>query len=115
MEEKPSGMNAVMIHMTARPGKQMELLQAFTGLAAQIRQDERCTGLFFTQDVEHEDCFLFLEQWQTRQDMEAHFRTELFTVLLGGIHVLCTPPEIVVQTIVASEGKEAIESARKRR
>jgi quinol monooxygenase YgiN len=108
-------MNAVMIRMIARQGKRTELLQAMTSLAAQMRLNGKCSELSFAQDLDDENRFLFLEHWQTRQEMEADVRTELFGVLLGGIHVLCYPPEVMVQTITASEGEELFEAIRQQK
>ena len=103
-------MNGLMIRMTVHQGKRNELLQAVKSLTAQMRKHGRCVELSFAQDVEHEDTFWFQGLWHTRQDMEADVQTELFAVLLGGIQVLCDPPEFVVRTDVVFEGKEVIES-----
>ena len=108
-------MHTVMIRMSARRGKRVELQQAMMSLADEMRRERKGCRLSFAQDLEHEDCFLFLEHWQTFQEMQEALQTELFSVLLGGIHVLCHPPEILVQTIQASGGREVLESIRQKR
>jgi hypothetical protein len=56
-----------------------------------------------------------IEEWQTRKDVELHFRSEIFGVLLGTNSLLRKPLEIQIFTVSDCEGIEAVHSARKKK
>ena len=105
-------MMIVIIRGTAYPNKCQELVQTFASLARKMRRVPGCLSLHFSRDIEDENTFYCVEHWQTREEMNAHFLTELFTVLLGGLELLCASQDMQVYTVSRRSGKEVIDAAR---
>ncbi len=53
-----------------------------------IRKEKGCLGYDVYQDFETENIYILVGEWKTRQDMERHFRTQDFEVLIGAARVL---------------------------
>jgi quinol monooxygenase YgiN len=62
-------------------------------------------------DVEDESVLLFEEEWETREDLENHLRSDHFGVLNGAMKLLRVEPDIRFNTIVSTAGREAIKVA----
>ncbi len=53
-----------------------------------IRKKKGCLGYDVYRDFETENIYILVGEWKTRQDMERHFRTQDFEVLIGAARVL---------------------------
>ena len=62
-----------------------------------------CVGWHFSQDVEDENAFVLAQEWESQGDLDEHFQSETFEVLLGGANLLCDPPEIGVRLFSSVE------------
>ena len=56
----------------------------------------------FYRNVEHDEEFLVVEEWATRDDSNEHLQSDLFTVLRGAGSLMTRPPEIVIHTVSGS-------------
>ena len=107
-------MMIVIIRGTVYPNKCQELMQTFASLARKMRREHGCLSLHFSRDIEDEKIFYCVEHWQTQEEMNAHFRTELFTVLLGGLDLLCASQDMQVYTVSQRSGQEVINDMNER-
>ncbi len=92
------------IRMKARSEKRKELLQTILALAGQTREEKGCMRWHFYQDVEDDNAFVLTQEWESQGDLDEHFRSEAFDVLLGGVNLLCDPPEIGLSVSSSTEG-----------
>lgn len=99
------------IRMKARPEKRKELLQTVLALAGQTREEKGCECWNFYQDVEDENAFVLTQEWESQEDLDEHLRSDAFDVLLGGVNLLCDPPEIGVSLFSSTGGTEPSEQA----
>jgi quinol monooxygenase YgiN len=99
------------IRMKARPEKRKELLQTVLALAGETRKEKGCLGWNFYQDVENENVFVLTQEWESQVDLDEHLRSEAFDVLLGGVNLLCDPPEIGISLFSSAGGTESSEEA----
>lgn len=100
------------INITVPPKKRKELLQTFKVILGQIRREQGCLLCNCYEDIEAENSFCFREEWQTREDLDAHLRSVQFGVLIGAMSLLDQAPEIKFHTIASTVGVEAVTKAR---
>ena len=65
-----------------------ELIDSLRYLSSGIREEQGCLDFSLYRDLEKKDTYRVSGEWQTRQAMEAHFRREKFSVLIGAARVL---------------------------
>lgn len=95
-----------MIRIKARPEKRRELVQTVLALATETRKEPGCLGWNFSQDMEDENAFVLIQEWESQVDLDEHLRSEAFEVLLGGANLLCDPPEIGIHLFSCEAGTE---------
>ena len=98
----------VIIKMTVDADKRHEILHTIKGLLVQIRREQDCLSCHCYLDVEVEDVVIFEQEWTTNEALATHLRSGHFKVLLGVMKLLSIEPDIKVNTVVATEGLEAI-------
>jgi len=103
-----------MIKMTIilRPfsSKVLEFAQAMEGLIKELRKEPGCLHYRFQRGNEKK--FSLNSDWNTREELEAHFQSSLFSILLGAFHALCEQPEVKITDGPKTYGMEMIETAR---
>jgi quinol monooxygenase YgiN len=65
-----------------------EFIDSLRLLSSGIREEEGCLDFSFYRDLEKKDAYRVLGEWKTRQAMQAHFKREKFSVLIGAARVL---------------------------
>ena len=113
VEIKGKSMIDATIKISVPPEKRKELLQTFKALLGPIRGEQGCLRCNCYVDIEAENVFFFREEWQTREDLDAHLRSVQFGVLIGAMSLLEIEPEIRINSIASTAGAEAVRAARK--
>jgi quinol monooxygenase YgiN len=98
----------VIIRMKVFAEKRKELSQTIVSLIDSLRKEEGCRRCDFCQSMEDENALSIFEEWDTREELNLHFKSERFRVLRGAMNLLRQPCEMVVHTI--SSGKKKTES-----
>jgi quinol monooxygenase YgiN len=88
----------IAIRMKVAPEKLQELSQAVASLIGPIRSVKGCHRCDFYNSLEDEDEFCLLEEWERREDLAAHLKSELFNVLLGAMSLLKSPHQLKIYT-----------------
>ena len=101
-----------ILKMNSRPTKRKELLQTLHAVIQQIRKEKSCMKCSACQDIETENSFRLIEEWETQQDLDDHLRSDLFTVLLGAKNLLSEPLEIKFNMVSSTAGLEVVKAAR---
>jgi quinol monooxygenase YgiN len=65
-----------------------EFIDSLRFLSSGIREEQGCLGFSLYRDLEKKNAYRVLGEWKTRQAMEAHFKGEKFSVLIGATRVL---------------------------
>ena len=105
----------VKITMTAHPEKRMEVMQTLLSLIEPTLQEKGCLSYQIFQDVNDENVFSLIKEWETREDLDRHMRSHRFGVLLGTKILLTGQQNIQIHTISHSERMEAVHAARGKR
>jgi quinol monooxygenase YgiN len=105
----------VRIAMTALPEKQKELMQTLLSMIESTEEERGCLSHHVFRDIEDENVFSLIDEWETREDLIQHIMSAKFGVLLGTKSLLCEPPTIQIHTVSNSEGMAAVNAARGKR
>jgi len=105
-------MIVVKIEMNVLPEKQKELVQTLLSMIGSMEKEAGCLSYALSRDVEDKTLLNLFAEWQTRKDLDHHFRSELFGVLLGTRNLLNQPHGIHIYTLQQLEGMEAVQTAR---
>ena len=81
--------------------KRKEVTQTISSLMGSIRTEKGCQRCDFCQSMEDENGLSFLEEWDTRENLNSHMKSERFRVLRGAMNLLQEPCEIVFHTVAA--------------
>ncbi len=73
-----------------------------------------CISCRFYQDVNDPDAVFLVEEWETRQNLEDHFGSDRYRIVLSLLDTSEKPPEFKLSTISKTEGLEAIEAVRRK-
>jgi quinol monooxygenase YgiN len=108
-------MIVVRIIMNVLPEKQKEVMQTLLSMIEPPGKESGYLSYGIFCDIEDKNVFNLISEWETRQNLDHHIRSDLFSVLLGTKSLLCEPPQIEIHTVSRSEGMEAIEAVRLKR
>ena len=101
----------VRIGMIALPEKQKEVMQTLLSMIASTGKERGCLSHHVFRDIEDENSFSLIDEWETREDLDQHIRSAKFGVLLGTKSLLCEPPNIQIHTVFNSERMPAVNVA----
>ena len=107
-------MITVRIIINVLPEKQKEVLLTLLSLMRLPEKERGCLSYGIYADIEDENVFNLLSEWQTRQHLNHHIRSDRFSVLLGIKSLLSDSMNIQIVTVSNSEGIEAVNSVRKK-
>jgi quinol monooxygenase YgiN len=90
--------------------KRMELSQTMTSLSGSIRMEKGCRRCDFCQGIEDENRLFLLEEWDTRENLMTHLKSDHFRVLRGAMNLLSEPCEMMFHTVFhPAEMEDAID------
>ena len=86
--KKDREMFSYQLTLVVPENKLDEFIGSLHFLSSEIRKEQGCLDFRFYRDFEKKDAYRVLTVWRTRQAMEAHFKREKFSVLIGAARVL---------------------------
>ena len=98
--------------MSVLSEKRKEFLQTVLAMTEPTRRLRGCRSYGVFQDVEHENVFSLIQEWDTQEDVNAHLRSDVFGALLGARSLLLEPPELRLERVMSCAGMEAVQAAR---
>lgn len=107
-------MNVIRTIMNVLPEKQKEVLQTLLSLVALPEKEKGCRSYGIYSDITDNNVFNLISEWDTRQHLDQHMRSDGFSVLLGTKSLLTEPMEIKIFTVSGTEGMEAVNTIRKK-
>lgn len=99
------------IIMNVLPEKQKEVLQTLLSMIEPTGKEKGCLSSGIFCDIEDKNVFNLISEWETRQHLDHHIRSDRFRVLLGTKSLLSEPLKIQIHTVLHSEGIEAVQVA----
>jgi quinol monooxygenase YgiN len=105
-------MTVVRIIMNVLPEKQKEVMQTLLSMIETAGREKGCLSYDVFRDIDGKAVFNLIEEWETREDLDRHIRSERFSVLLGTKSLLAKPLEMKIHTVSRSEGAEVVNALR---
>ena len=102
----------VRITMKTLMEKRTEMMQTLLSMIEPAGKEKGCLSYDVFCDLEDNHIFSLIEEWETREDLDRHIRSEIFSVLLGTKSLLGKPLEMKIYTVSHSEGAEAVNALR---
>ena len=102
----------VRITMNVLPEKQLEFTQTLLSMIEPTGKEKGCLNYDVSCNIEGKTVFNLMEEWETREDLDRHIRSERFGVLLGTKSLLAKPLEMKIHTVSHSEGVEIVNALR---
>ena len=102
----------VGITMNVLIEKRTEVMQTLLSMIEPTENERGCLSCHVFRDIEDKNVFSLIEEWETRQDLDNHIKSDRFSVLLGTKSLLCEPQQIEIHTVSQSEGMETVNVAR---
>jgi len=93
------------ISVNAHSSKRSELLSACRLITDQTRQEKGCLGCRLSQDIDNENLINLEETWEHRSYLDEHFRSDIFSALLGAMKWLGRTYEIRINGGTQEEGR----------
>jgi quinol monooxygenase YgiN len=97
-----------IIRMNVLSEKRMELSQTIASLSGSIRLEKGCKRCDFCQNIEDENKLFILEEWDTKENLMTHLKSEHFSVLRGAMNFLHEPYEMMFHTVCHPAGIKKI-------
>jgi quinol monooxygenase YgiN len=94
----------VIIRMRVPAEKRMELSQTISSLIGSIRTEKGCQRCDFCQSMENENELSLIEEWDTRENLQSHLKSERFRVLRGAMNLLQEPYGMMFHTVFHPAG-----------
>jgi quinol monooxygenase YgiN len=100
----------VRITMNALAEKRKEISQTLLSMIEPTKNERGCLSFHAFRDIEDQNGFDLIAEWQTREDLDHYIRSGRFSALLGTKSLLCEPPQIQIHTVSHSEKLETLNS-----
>jgi quinol monooxygenase YgiN len=97
----------VIIRMKVFAEKRKELSQTIVSLIGPLRREPGCRRCDFYQSMEDENELSLFEEWDTREELDSHLKSERIRVLRGAMNLLKEPCEMIVHTVATGKKKRA--------
>ena len=95
------------------PGeRRKDFLDSAQLIIGPTRVQPGCIGCSFYQDLDESDAILFVEEWESRESLDKHIKSESYRVILSLMELSTENPEFKLNTISETEGLEAVEALR---
>jgi len=95
------------------PGKRRkDFLDSAQLIIGPTKVQPGCISCGFYQDLYDPDAILFVEEWESRESLDHHIKSDLYRIILSLLELSRELPEIKLSTISKTEGLEAIEAVR---
>ncbi len=107
-------MNVVRAIIRVLPEKHKEVLQTLIFMTTLTENEKGCLSYGIYGDIEDENIFNLISEWETRPHLNRHMRSDRFSVLLGTKSLLSEPIKIQILTVSNTEGMEAVDTIRKK-
>lgn len=100
------------VRIVVTPAKREQLRRALAGWAGPTAVESGCISCRILQDRSDLDTFCYEAQWQSRDDLLRHLRSEHYRRLLILMDTGSEPPLVEFHTVAETRGLDFIEFAR---
>lgn len=96
------------LRMTVGPEVREEFLKTIQSIVGLVRVEPGCISYDLYQDIEDENSFILVEEWEKKTDFDDHVNRENYRRLIALMGLLSKPPQMRINTVTESAGIEYI-------
>ncbi len=97
-------MVVVVVRISSTPEKREELLRRVRGMVGPSRAEEGCLSYRFYEDIENENDFTFVEEWESREALDRHFQTPHFADFMQALpELIAGAPDLKIHEVASTE------------
>ncbi|MFC1580620.1 putative quinol monooxygenase [Thermodesulfobacteriota bacterium] len=105
-------MEILKISIKSRDAKRNELLRTCQVISKAVLLETGCKASNFSQDIVNENLIYLEQAWEDRSYLEEHFKSDVFSALLGAMKLLSDSYEIHINDGPQAEGMAAVLASR---
>ena len=95
------------------PGKRRkDFLDSAKLITGPTKVQPGCMSCGFFQDLNDPDVVLLVEEWESRESLNHHIKSDTYRIVLSLMELSEQPPEVKLISVSSTEGLEAIEALR---
>jgi quinol monooxygenase YgiN len=94
------------------PEKYLELEQTLLSMSSDLYKISGCKQADLWRDSRDESRLYKISSWENRTALDAYLQSDKFSALMGTKLLLRTPPSVTIDSVVSSEGMEAVTKVR---
>ena len=102
----------VTVRLVVSPEQRNDVLEAGRLLLDRTQVQPGCISCRFYQDIKDPNALIFLEEWESQEDLNLHMLSEEHRTILALIDMASEYPEIKFNTVSHCTGMEGIQAAR---
>ena len=102
----------IRMHTTAENRK--ELMQTFRWLSDPSKCASGCKSCRVYREVGNEETVIFIQEWDSRNHLDNHLRSNEFAVMVGAMSLLEQPDTVEFQVLDQVEGSHSVEEIKAR-
>lgn len=100
------------VQINAPPNRRDEILKTLRSAIGPTRVLPGCVRCRLYQDVENPNLLTLIEEWESREALESHVRSNDYRKILAAMDLASEPPEVQICSILTASGMELIEEIR---
>jgi len=105
-------MIVVKIILDVLADKKLELSQTLLSLIKPVERETGCKSYAVFCDIHDGNRFCLIEEWETREDLDRHIKSNRFGVLLGTKTLLRKPQNLRIYEVSHLQGMEGVQAIR---
>ncbi|MFH0904315.1 MAG: antibiotic biosynthesis monooxygenase [Methanobacteriota archaeon] len=101
-----------ILKISPMPDKRQAVIEILMSVGTMTRLKHGCMGSDIYEQSGDRQKILYIEKWQSKEDMHRHIRSDLYLRVLNAIELANEPPEICFHEGSETTGIELIEAIR---
>jgi quinol monooxygenase YgiN len=100
------------VRLKTRPEFRQNVIESLLRVLEATRAAKGCIACHAYRDAQDEDTVLYVEDWETQEDLHEHLRARPLKILLAVIDLSASCPDVRFDTVAMTKGMEVIAAAR---
>jgi quinol monooxygenase YgiN len=105
-------MITVTLRMKVSHKRRQDFMNSARLILGPTRIKPGCISCRLYQDLDEPDAVFLMEEWESREKLDRHLKSEQCRIILSLMEASAQFPEIKIKTVSKMEGLEAIEAVR---
>jgi quinol monooxygenase YgiN len=102
----------VTLSVSSPSGRREEMVEVFWTLLGPIQVEPGCLSCRLFAEICNDDGLLYVEEWETAEQLERHMRSARYERLLAVMEASACPPVLRYHTVSDSKGMEYLQAVR---